>query len=156
MKITVSHLDAMRFEAKTDKDESFVIDCPVISPIEYFLAGLIACTTSDLIAIPNKQGKTVSNLSVTGDVERNETPPCKFNTLHLDYRFDSNTDDTTALRWVMGSIETYCSTINTVRDTTKITYSVTHNGNLLRENEAIISGQGNNIDFGEIDACCSE
>lgn len=156
MKITVSHLDDMRFEAKTDKGESFVIDCPVISPIEYFLAGLIACTTSDLIAIPKNQGKTVTNLSVTGDVVRNETPPCKFNALHLDYRFDSDVDDTTALRWVMASIETYCSTINTVRDTTKITYSVTHNGTVLRENEAIISGQGGKADFGEIDACCSE
>lgn len=156
MKVTISHLDAMRFEAKTDRGQRFVIDCPVISPIEYFLAGLIACTTSDLIAIPNKQGKTVGNLSVEGDATRNETPPCKFNALHIDYRFDSDADDTTALRWVQGSIETYCSTINTVRDTTKITYTVTHNGNVLRENEAIISGQGSDIDFGEIDACCSE
>lgn len=156
MKVTVSHLDAMRFEAKTDRGQRFVIDCPVISPIEYFLAGLIACTTSDLIAIPNKQGKTVTKLSVEGDVTRNETPPCKFNALHIDYRFDSDADDTTALRWVQGSIETYCSTINTVRDTTKITYTFTHNGSCLRENEAILSGQGSNIDFGEIDACCSE
>lgn len=156
MKVTISHLDAMRFEAKTERGESFVIDCPVISPIEYFLAGLVACTTSDLIAIPNKQGKHVTNLSVEGDVERNETPPCKFNTLHLDYRFDSDADDVTALRWVQGSIETYCSTINTVRDTTKISYSVTHNGNKLKAHESIISGQGSDIDFGDIDACCSE
>lgn len=155
MKVTISHLDEMRFEAKTDRGQSFVIDCPVISPIEYFLSGLVACTTSDLIAIPKKQGKNVTSLSVEGEVVRNETPPCKFNTLHLDYRFDSDADDTTALRWVMGSIETYCSTINTVRDTTKITYSVTHNGTLLRENEEIISGQGGNFDFGEIEACPS-
>jgi len=155
MKVTISHLDEMRFEAKTDRGQSFIIDCPVISPIEYFLSGLIACTTSDLIAIPKKQGKTVTNLSVEGEVVRNETPPCKFNNLHLDYRFDSDTDDTTALRWVQGSIETYCSTLNTIRDTTKITYSVTHNGNVLRENEEIISGQGSSIDFGEIEACPS-
>lgn len=141
MKVTVAHLDAMRFEAKTERGETFVIDCPTISPIEYFLSGLVACTTSDLIAIPSKQGKTVTNLSVEGEGVRNENPPCKFNTLHLDYRFDSDADDATALRWVMGSIETYCSTINTVRDTTKITYSVTHNETRLRENEPIISGQ---------------
>ena len=156
MKVTVSHLEEMRFEAKTDKGESFVIDCPVISPIEYFLAGLVACTTSDLIAIPKNQGKEVRNLSVDGEVVRNETPPRKFNTLHLDYRFESDVDDTTAVRWVLASIETYCSTINTVRDTTKITYSVTYNGKTLRENESIISGQGSDIDFGEIDACCSD
>ncbi len=155
MKVTISHLDAMRFEAKTEKGESFVIDCPVISPIEYFLAGLVACTTSDLIALPKNQGYDVTGLRVEGDVVRNETHPRKFNTLHLDYRFDSDVDDTTALRWVMASIETYCSTINTVRDTTKISYSVTYNGKKIRENERIISGGGSDIDFGEIDACCS-
>ncbi len=156
MKVTVSHLDAMRFEARTDKNELFVIDCPVISPIEYFLAGLIACTTSDIVAIPKNQGHTVENLSVEGEVERNEDHPRKFNTLHLVYRFDCDVDDTTALRWVMASIETYCSTINTVRDTTKISYTVVYNGKTIRENESIISGGGSGIDFGEIDACCSD
>lgn len=155
MKVTISHLDEMRFEAQTEKGERFVIDCPVISPIEYFLAGLVACTTSDLIALPKNQGHTVTNLSVEGDVVRNESHPRKFNTLHLDYRFESDVDDVTALRWVMASIETYCSTINTVRDTTKISYTVTYNGKTIRENENIISGQGSDVDFGEIDACCS-
>jgi putative redox protein len=40
MKVSVSHQDGMKFEAKTSKS-SFVIDCPVISPVEYFLAGII-------------------------------------------------------------------------------------------------------------------
>ena len=47
MKITVSHQDAMRFEAKTEKS-SFIIDCPQISPIEYFLSGIITCSATDL------------------------------------------------------------------------------------------------------------
>lgn len=154
MKVSITHLDGMKFEAKTAKS-SFIIDCPVISPIEYFLAGIINCTATDIILIPKNQDKTVTNLVVDGEVNRNEAHPCKFNTLHLTYSFDSDGDDTTAGRWVMASLETYCSTINTIRDTTKITYSITHNGKLIKENEEMISGGGNNIDMGEIESCPS-
>lgn len=154
MKIEVTHQDEMKFEAKTAKS-SFIIDCPVISPIEYFLSGLITCSASDMIVIPKNQDKTVSNLKVTGEVVRNEDHPKKFNTLHLEYIFDSDADDTMAARWVMASVETYCSTINTIRDTTAITYSITHNGRMIRENEAMISGSGSKIDMGEIESCPS-
>ena len=152
MKVTISHQEGMKFEAKTSKS-SFIIDCPVISPVEYFLAGIITCSATDIILIPKNQGYTVTNLVVDGDVVRNETQPCKFNTLHLTYSFDSDADDTTAARWVMASLETYCSTINTIRDTTEITYSVTHNGNVIKEHEKMISGGGMKIDMGEIEAC---
>ncbi|MDD5716700.1 MAG: OsmC family protein [Sulfuricurvum sp.] len=152
MKITVSHQDAMRFEAKTEKS-SFIIDCPQISPIEYFLSGIIACSATDVVMLPQKQGYEVKNLEVSGEVVRNESAPRKFNTLHLEYRFDSNADDTLAARWVMASVETYCSTINTIRDTTKITYTIIHNGTMIRENETMISGGGSSVDFGNLQGC---
>lgn len=152
MKITVSHKDAMRFEAKTEKS-SFIIDCPQISPIEYFLSGIIACTATDIIMLPKQQGYDVTNLEVDGEVVRNETAPKKFNTLHLEYRFDSNADDTLAARWVMASVETYCSTINTIRDTTAITYTIIHNGKTIREKEQMISGGGSAVDFGALQGC---
>jgi putative redox protein len=152
MKITLSHQDAMRFEAKTEKG-SFIIDCPQISPIEYFLSGLIGCTATDIVMLPQKQGYEVKNLEVSGEVVRNEVAPRKFNTLHLQYSFDSNADDTLAARWVMASVETYCSTINTIRDTTSITYTIIHNGNVIRENEKMISGSGSSVDFGSLQGC---
>ena len=154
MKVTITHQDDMKFEAKTAKS-SFIIDCPVISPIEYFLSGIITCSASDIIVIPKNQGKTVTDLVVDGEVVRAEPHPAKFDTLHLTYNFNSDADDTTAGRWVMASLETYCSTVNTIRDTTAITYTITHNGNLIRENEKMISGGGSSIDMGEIEACPS-
>ncbi|MBU1658070.1 OsmC family protein [bacterium] len=154
MKVTVSHKDGMKFEAKTEKS-SFIIDCPVISPVEYFLAGIITCSATDIVLIPKNQGKTVTNLIIDAEVVRNEEQPRKFNALHLDYKFSSDADDITAARWVMASLETYCSTINTIRDTTEISYSITHNGNLIRENEKMISGGGSKIDMGKIQACLS-
>jgi putative redox protein len=152
MKITVSHQNEMKFEAKTDKS-SFIIDCPQISPIEYFLSGIIGCTATDIVMLPKQQGFEVRNLSVSGEVVRNESAPKKFNLLHLEYRFDSEADDTLASRWVMASLETYCSTINTIRDTTAITYTIVHNGSIIRENETMISGGGSNVDFGALQGC---
>ena len=154
MKITVTHQDAMKFEAKT-ANSSFIIDCPTISPIEYFLSGLITCSATDVVLIPKNQGKTVSDLVVDGEVIRAEDHPRKFLELHLSFTFNSDGDDTQAARWVMASLETYCSTINTIRDTTEISYTITHNGVVIRENEKMISGGGTQIDLGEIDACCS-
>ena len=154
MKVTITHQEDMKFEAKTAKS-SFVIDCPTISPIEYFLSGIITCSASDIVLIPKNQGKTVTNLIVDGEVLRADSHPCKFDTLHLTYTFDSDADDTTAARWVMASLETYCSTINTIRDNTSISYTIIHNGNTIRENEQMISGGGTNIDMGEIEACPS-
>jgi putative redox protein len=142
----------MQFEAKTEKS-SFIIDCPQISPIEYFLSGIITCSATDVVMIPKNQGKTVTNLSIEGDVVRNEDFPRKFNTLHLTYSFDSDADDTLAARFVMASLETYCSTINTIRDSVKISYTIIHNGKTIRENEQMISGGGSKIDMGEIESC---
>jgi len=152
MKITVSHQNEMKFEAKTEKS-SFIIDCPQISPIEYFLSGIITCSATDVVLLPKQQGYEVKNLEVSGEVVRNESAPRKFNSLHLEYRFESNADDTLAARWVMASLETYCSTINTIRDTTAISYTIIHNGNVIRENEKMISGGGSAVDFGTLQGC---
>ena len=154
MKVTVSHKEGMKFEAKT-ANSSFIIDCPTISPLEYFLSGIISCSATDMVTLPKKQAKTLKNLVINGDAIRNEDFPKKFNELYLEYNFDLDADDNMASRWVMASLETYCSTINTIRDTTAITYSIIHNGNLIRENEKMISGGGSIIDMGEIESCPS-
>lgn len=154
MRVRVSHKEDMKFEAKTAKG-SFIIDCPQISPIEYFLSGLITCSASDMIALPKNQNKIVSNLLVDGKVVRNSDHPRKFNTLHLTYSFNSNADDIMAARWVMASLETYCSTINTIRDTTAISYTIIHNEKTIRENEKMISANGMKIDMGDIEVCPS-
>ncbi len=154
MNVTVTHKDGMKFEAKTQKG-SFIIDCPQITPVEYFLAGIITCSASDMVLMPKNQNKTVTDLIIEGDAIRADDHPRKFNTLHLNYSFNSDADDITASRWVMASLETYCSTINTIRDSVAISYSIAHNGKMIKENEKMISGGGNKIDMGEIESCPS-
>ncbi len=153
MRVKISHQEGMKFEAKTE-NSSFIIDCPVISPVEYFLAGIISCSATDLILVPKNQGYEVTHLEVGGDVVRNEDMPRKFNTLHLEYSFNSSAEDELAARWVMASIETYCSTLNTIRGVTKLTYSVVHNDIIIKDNAEIISGEPISTDFGAIDGCC--
>lgn len=154
MNVTVTHKDGMKFEAKT-QNGSFIIDCPQITPVEYFLAGIITCSASDMVLMPKNQNKTVTDLIIEGDALRADDHPRKFNTLHLNYSFNSDADDITAARWVMASLETYCSTINTIRDSVEISYSITHNGKMIKENEKMISGGGSKIDMGEIESCPS-
>lgn len=154
MNVKVTHKEGMKFEAKTEKS-SFIIDCPQITPVEYFLAGIITCSATDMVLLPKNQSKTVTDLVIDGDAIRNDDHPRKFNTLHLDYSFNSDADDMMAARWVMASLETYCSTINTIRDSVVISYSITHNAKKIRENEKMISGGGSTIDMGNIESCPS-
>ena len=145
MKVTVSHTEGnspktMVLNAETSKT-NFTIKPSEISPVEYFLAGAIACSTTDMVMMPQNQGFEISNISISGDVIRNETPPRKFNEIHLTYSFNSNADDLVARRWVLSTLETYCSTLNTLRGVSKITFSIIHNGNLTADKDSIISGE---------------
>jgi putative redox protein len=151
MKVVLEHTagsssEDMLLTAKTSKS-SFEIRPSEISPVEYFLAGTIACSTTDMVVLPKKQGYEISNIKITGDVERNDEPPKKFNKLHLIYSFDSNADDTVARRWVLSTLETYCSTINTIRGVSEITFSIVHNGNEITLNDSISSGSGISLDL---------
>jgi putative redox protein len=151
LKVVVKHLEgddskSMVLEAETSKG-SFEIRPSQISPVEYFLAGTVACSTTDMVVMPKKQGYEISNISISGDVTRNEAPPKKFNELHLTYSFDSNADDTIARRWVLSTLETYCSTINTVRGVSEITFTIVHNGKEIAHRDSIESGSGNALDL---------
>jgi putative redox protein len=152
MKITVRDQGNMCFEAEAESG-SFTINCPQISPVEYFLGGIITCSATDMIQMPKKQGFEVENLEISGDALRNDQMPKKFNKLYLIYSFNSLAQDDMALKWVMASLETYCSTINTIRDSVKISYSVVHNGTIIADHKELISGGGNSTDFGDIGGC---
>jgi len=153
MRVSIKHNSGMEFEAKTEKNSFVVNPKGGISPIEYFSIGLISCSGTDMVAIPESQGKTVENLSIEADITRAEEMPKKFDDIHLIYTFDSTVDSIAAKRWVQGSIETYCSTINTVRGVSKISYTIIYNGETIADKEEIISG-ATTTDFGEIGGAC--
>ena len=145
MQVTVLHKEgnspkSMILEAKTSKS-SFEIKPSVISPVEYFLAGAISCSVTDMVMLPKNHGYAISEIEVTGDVNRAETSPQKFNEVHLTYSFKSDGDDLLARRWVLSTLETYCSTLNTIRGVSKITFSIIHNGDQIANKNEIVSGE---------------
>jgi putative redox protein len=143
MKITIQHTpeteNNMIFEAQT-KNNSFKIIPKEISPVELFLSGIIACSATDMVMLPKKSGFEAQNLSIEGEVARNDVAPKKFNEIHLIYKFDSEADELTARRWVLSTIETYCSTINTVRGVSKILFSIIYNGKKIANRDEVMSG----------------
>jgi putative redox protein len=140
MEVSIHHIDGMNFEAKT-KTQSFLIEPKKVSPIEIFALGMISCSGTDIIAIPQSQGFSVENLSVKANITRAEEMPKKFTAIELFYSFNSNADKIKAKRWVQSSIETYCSTLNTVRGVANIIYNIEYNGEIIAKNEEIISSE---------------
>jgi len=87
------------------------------------------------------KGYELSNFELDIEYKRKDTFPRIFTEFHFIYKFNSNADAMTARRWVLSSLETYCSTINTIRNTSKIYYSIYNNGETIAFKESIISGE---------------
>lgn len=156
MKVEIVNTEGVNFKAITSKGE-FEVKPKEISPIELFAVSIISCSGTDMVMLPQKQGYSVKNLSVSADIERSESYPQKFVTMHIAYSFESDVDSTIAKRWVLASLETYCSTINTIRSDVKITYTINYNHKCIADNQSIISGEGmksvsENIE--SIGGCC--
>ena len=156
MHVSIKNTDGINFKATTSKTEFDVIPKEV-SPIELFAVAIISCSGTDMVMLPQKQGFEVKNLDIGADIERNESYPQKFNTMHVTYSFESTADETTARRWVLSSLETYCSTINTVRSDVKVSYTINYNGKCLADRESLISGEGMKLtaeNAADIGGCC--
>jgi len=141
MKIKTKHIDGMKFEVSNDKSV-MIINAKEMSPVEVFAGAMISCTAVDIVHLGDKQGFEVKKCEVEADIKRKETYPQVFEEVVLNYDIDSTADDVKAKRWVLSSLETYCSTINTIRATAKIYYTIKHNGNVIAYKETILSGGG--------------
>jgi len=162
MKIKTKHIDEMKFEISNDKT-TMVINSKEMSPVEVFAGAMITCSGVDVVHLGTKQGFEVKKCEIEADIKRKESFPQIFEEVVFNYDIESNSDDTKAKRWVLSSLETYCSTINTIRATAKLYYTIKHNGNILAYKEALISGGGANHTLESFDddldgmgcACCN-
>ncbi|MDR2152633.1 MAG: OsmC family protein [Helicobacteraceae bacterium] len=142
MQVSLKQIGDLRFEATTSKGIKFDVNPKEhIGPLDYFTTATIACSAVDIATLPQKQGKTARNLSVNAEFDRSESPPYRFTSIHIVYSFDSDGADLDAKRWVLSSLESYSTTINTVRGAAKIYYSIAHNGELIVDRGAIASGE---------------
>jgi putative redox protein len=137
--IKVRHIEGTKYELTNGK-EILINDASKYGPVELFLSSMANCSLVDVVELSKHQGFEINNASIEVEFKRRETHPKIFEELHFIYRFNSNADDIKAKRWVLSSLETYCSTINNVRNTSKIYYTIYHNGNTIAFKETIISG----------------
>ena len=136
--VEIRHLEEKKYEASNGK-EILIIDAEKYSPVDLFITGLGNCSLYDVVEMGKKHN--IRNVTMNIEFKRRETFPKIFTEFHFIYLFESDTDNLTAKRWVLSSLETYCSTINTVRNTSRIYYTVIHNGDTIAYKEMILSGQ---------------
>jgi len=151
--ISIRHITEKKYEATNGK-EILIIDSEKYSPVEMFITGLGNCSLYDVVEMGKKHN--IKNTKMNIEYKRRETFPKIFTEFNFIYIFESNADNLTAKRWVLSSLETYCSTINTIRATSKIYYTIIHNGDTIAYKEMIISGEKNKTydDFEDDDFAC--
>ena len=147
MNVSVEYLGDKKFKANTLKS-SYVINCKEITPVEYFATAIIGCTGIDLVMMAENDGYMVSNYKVSAEIERTTDVPMKLSIMHIIYAFDGDFDAVKAKRYILASLESYCTTVNSIRDSVKITYTIIHNGVNIAENESIVSGGGTVLEDG--------
>lgn len=152
MNVSVEYLGEKKFKANTLKS-SYVINCKEITPVEYFATAIIGCTGIDLVMMAENDGYVVSSYTVSAEIERTMDVPMKLSTMHIIYAFDGAFDAVKAKRYILASLESYCTTVNSVRDSVKITYTIIHNGVNIAKNESIVSGGGTVLEDGFGGAC---
>jgi putative redox protein len=153
LKVKITHTTGKSFEAKATNG-SFMINPTEITPLEYFALGLISCSGVDIVSMAEKNGVELKSFSMTADYVRNEDFPKKFNSVHFVYDIACEADETIVKRWVMASIETYCSTMNTVRNCIDMTYSISLNGTKIADS-VVISKIGSEYATEDIGGCCN-
>jgi putative redox protein len=155
MNVSVEYLGEKKFKAHTGKS-SYLLDCKEITPVEYFATGIIGCTGIDLVMMAEKDGYVVNDYSVKAEIERSTSVPMKFVSMHIVYDFKASFDPMKAKRYILSSLESYCTTVNSIRDSVKISYTIIMNGETIVEREHIASGSGGmELEDGFGGACCS-
>jgi len=153
MDVSIEYLGEKKFKANTSKS-SYILDCKEITPVEYFATGIIGCTGIDLVVMSEKDGYEVKNYSVKAEIERTDSVPMKFASMHIIYDFESEFDATKAKRYIGASLESYCTTVNSIRDSVKVSYTIIQNGQKITDKEELIS-LSVPLEDGFGGACCS-
>ncbi len=154
MNVSIEYLGDKKFQANTTKS-SYIMDCKEITPVEYFATGIIGCTGIDLVMMSEKDGYEVKNYTVKAEIERISVAPMKFGSIHIIYDFECACDAQKARRYILSSLESYCTTVNSIRDSVKVSYTIIHNGEKIADKEQIVSGGGTMLEDGFGGACCS-
>ena len=91
-----------------------------LKPSDLLLLSAASCSAYDVIVILDKQREPLGGLEVTCDGTQNPDPPYAFTELHLHYTAYAPVNEKKLARAIELSEEKYCSVINTLKPTVKI------------------------------------
>ena len=122
-----------QLEARNEKGLSVKFDAPIahggdetaLSPMEYVLASLAACSSFHVLRILKKMRQQISNYQVEATAERKEdSHPRVFTKIHLNYTVKGQKIDPEAVKKAIQlSEEKYCSVGGMLKETVEITSS---------------------------------
>ncbi len=94
-------------------------------PMEYILTGVAGCVSIDLGLILKKQRQELLDYHITVSGERNTDAAKAFKSIHLNFWLKGNLDEKKVKRAIDLAKNTYCSAIQSLDKTIKISHEFT-------------------------------
>lgn len=92
-----------------------------LKPSDLLLLSAASCSAYDVIMILARQREPLVDLEVTCTGEQESEAPYTFTSIHLHYRLKGPLNPNKAARAIQLSEDKYCSVVNTLKPTVKIT-----------------------------------
>ncbi|MFA0960713.1 OsmC family protein [Roseivirga sp. BDSF3-8] len=94
------------------------------SPMELLLSAISACAAVDIVEILKKKRKTVEDLIISAEGDRNAEPPRYYTAVRLHFTLVSPDTDAETLKKVVAlGVDKYCSVASSINKTTNISYT---------------------------------
>jgi putative redox protein len=122
-------VDGERFVASASSGHAIVIDSDrerntAIGPMEVVLAGLCACTATDVVGILRKKREPFTGLEVRAEAERAPEPPQVYTAIKLIFTVTGQVSRKALEDAVRLSEEKYCSVSAMLKCTARITTEI--------------------------------
>jgi putative redox protein len=122
-------VDGERFVASASSGHAIVIDSDrerntAIGPMEVVLAGLCACTATDVVGILRKKREPFTGLEVRAEAERAPEPPQVYTAIKLIFTVTGQVSRKAVEDAVRLSEEKYCSVSAMLKCTARITTEI--------------------------------
>lgn len=135
----VDWIDGERFVAGASSGHALVIDSDrqrntAPGPMELVLAGLCACTATDVVSILRKKREPFSAVQVRAEAERAPQPPTVYTSIKLIFTVSGNVSRKAVEDAVRLSEEKYCSVSAMLQKTVRITTEIhLHAGDIAKK-----------------------
>jgi putative redox protein len=92
-----------------------------LKPSDLLMISAASCSAYDVVMILTRQREPLAGLEVSCEGQQESEPPYRFTSMHLRYVLKGDLNPKKVERAIQLSEEKYCSVINTLKSTVKIT-----------------------------------